>query len=122
MENKTVLLVEDNEKLPAGHGVEGILLEFGNLTLDLATNTAFADGKNLLLTAKEFALLFLLARNENKEVSKSFLYEEIWKAPMINDSRSLRTHVCNLREKMIGAACDYTINAVYGIGYCFEKY
>ena len=114
MQNKTVLLVED-KKLPKA-------LKFGNLTLDIAAGVAFADGKNLLLSTKEFSLLFLLARNANKEVDKSFLYEEVWKMPLMNDSRSLRAQVCNLREKMAGAGCDYTINAVYGMGYRFERY
>ena len=97
-------------------------LALGNLVLDIIAGQALVNGKDLLLSAKEFALLLLLARNENKELCKQFIYEWIWKTPMVNDSRALRSHICNLREKMAYAGCDYTVNAVYGKGYCFEKY
>ena len=72
------------------------------------------------LTAKEFAILLLLVKNEDKVISPEKLYEEIWDAPSADDTRTIRFHMGNLKKK-IGAqnAEDYDIVSVYGKGYYF---
>ena len=93
----------------------------GNLTLDIVASQALVDGADLLLKPKEFALLRLFMQNENRTLSAGHLYEQAWKAPMSGDDRTLRKHISELRNKMSDEDCDYTIRAVYGRGYCFEK-
>jgi DNA-binding response OmpR family regulator len=93
----------------------------GNLTSDIVASQAFVDGTDLLLKPKEFALLRLLMQNENQTLSAEYLYEQAWKAPIGGDDRTLRKHISELRNKMNGENCEYTVSAVYGKGYCFEK-
>ena len=93
----------------------------GLLTLDIASGRAFASGVDMLLTPKEFALLLFFAQNEGITMSAEQLYEKIWKAPLGNDKRSLQKHISAMRAKLEESRCGYTVSAVYGEGYRFEK-
>jgi DNA-binding response OmpR family regulator len=93
----------------------------GPLTLDISAGKAFVSGADMLLKPKEFALLLLLAQNEGAMISAVQMYEKIWKAPLGGDKRSLQKHISVLRAKLEEKECGYTIRAVYGEGYCFEK-
>lgn len=96
-------------------------IEKGNLSLDIVASRAYASGTDLLLTPKEFALLHLLIKNEGKLMSAETLYKEVWGQDMGGDDRTLRPHVSKLRDKMEANKCNYTVNMVYGKGYCFEN-
>jgi DNA-binding response OmpR family regulator len=90
----------------------------GRLTLNIISGIAFVDGKDLLLSHKEFAILFFLAQNDGKTVSAECLYKEVWGLPM-NDDRSLLKHISELRKKLENETSDYEIENVRGEGYCF---
>ena len=97
------------------------VISIGNLTLDILAAQAFVNGVDLLLKPKEFALLRLLAQNENATMSAETLYEEVWKSSMAGDDRTLRKHMSELRNKLNEKSCSHTVTAIYGKGYCFEK-
>jgi DNA-binding response OmpR family regulator len=90
----------------------------GRLTLNMISGMAFVDGKDLLLSHKEFALLLLLAQNEGKTINAEYLYEEVWGLPM-NDNRTLKKHISELRKKLEDETSGYEIANVRGEGYCF---
>jgi DNA-binding response OmpR family regulator len=71
----------------------------GSLTLNMISGMAFVDGRDLLLSPKEFAVLLLLAQNEGKTISAEYMYEEIWGSPM-TDNRTLKKHISELRKKL----------------------
>jgi len=98
------------------------MLMLGNLTLDIISGAAFIDGAPVLLSRIEFSLLLLFARNEGKTIDAEYIYETVWKQPMIGDKRTLQKRVSDLRVKLADGKCGYTINSIYGKGYCFEKY
>jgi DNA-binding response OmpR family regulator len=104
-------LVRDTRKPPDR-------IAFGSLALDLISNRAFTDGRDLLLTQKEFALLLLFAQNENRTVNTKDLYEKIWGSAANNDVRAVKQQLSNLRGKLRGSGC--TVVAVRGEGYRFE--
>ena len=92
----------------------------GCLKLDVSKNKAFVNGKDVKLTAKEFALLFLLVKNENKTFSPDELYNAVWDAPSVSDTRTVRFHIGNLKKKIdTENSEDYDIVSLYGKGYCF---
>jgi DNA-binding response OmpR family regulator len=76
------------------------LLQKGALKLDMLSAQAFLMDKDLLLTQKEFSVLLLLVQNAGMTISASALYEKVWKAPLGDDSQSLRTVVSRLRKKL----------------------
>lgn len=91
-----------------------------SLTLDLQKSKAYIKGRDVELTAKEFALLLLLMKNENKIFSPGKLYEAIWGVPSVKDTRTIRFHIRNLKKKIdTENADDYDIISIYGKGYSF---
>lgn len=96
------------------------LIKKGSITLELSKNKAFVNGKDAKLTVKEFALLLLLMKNENKIFSPRELYEAVWGMPSADDTRTIRFHIGNLKKKInTENADDYDIISVYGKGYFF---
>ncbi len=95
----------------------------GSLALDIPRGKALVDGRDTGLTAKEFALLLALVRNEDREISPHALYETVWGMPSAEDVRTVRTHIKNLRRKL-GAddARDFDIVSAYGKGYTFTTF
>jgi DNA-binding response OmpR family regulator len=93
----------------------------GRLTLNMISCMAFVNGRDLLLSPKEFAVLLFLAQNEGKTVSAEYLYKEVWGLPM-NDNRTLKKHLSGLRKKLEDKAGGCEISNVRGEGYCFVRY
>lgn len=91
----------------------------GSLKLDIVSGQAFLAETDMLLTQKEFALLLILMRNEDKPVCAAHLYEKAWKTTMNDDERAVRYHISNLRKKLCGSG--FTIVSHRNEGYVFEK-
>jgi DNA-binding response OmpR family regulator len=92
----------------------------GRLTLNMISGIAFINGRDLLLSHKEFAVLLLLAQNEGKTVRSESLYKEVWGLPM-NDDRTLKKHISALRKKLQDETSGCEIENVRGEGYCFIR-
>jgi DNA-binding response OmpR family regulator len=91
----------------------------GRLSLDITTNVAMLDGTDLQLTPKEFTLLLIFIQNEERVMSREYLYERGWSRPMAGDSQAVRKTVSNLRDKIEGSG--YQIVWSRGEGWCFER-
>ena len=86
------------------------LLKYKNLTLDTDKTTAHLKGRELLLTAKEFAILELLMKYPDKVFSKANLFQSVWNAEYFSGNK-------------LKAVCpdeDY-IDTVWGIGYRLHR-
>lgn len=92
----------------------------GRLMLNMISGMAFVDGKDLLLSRKEFAVLFLLAQNERKTVNAEYLYREVWGLSLFNN-QTLKNRISELRKKLEDATSDCYIESVRGEGYCFIR-
>ena len=73
-------------------------IDVGRLHLDPNGYAAAVDGVALDLTAKEFSLLALLARNQGRVVSHKTILNALWGPGQSVDT--LRTHVGQLRRKL----------------------
>ena len=69
------------------------------------------------LTLKEFELFLLLVKNKNRALSREYLLEKIWGYEYMGETRTIDTHIQNLRKKL-GLVDD--IKTVYKIGYRLE--
>lgn len=90
----------------------------GLLRFDLISNQAFFDGKDLLLTQKEFSLLLLLVQNNGKKLSAEYLFEKAWKQPLLGDTSALKIQMSNLKKKLSVTTEDILIETSRGEGYC----
>ena len=87
----------------------------GNLKIDYAQGCVYVDDKEVHLTAIEYKLLCLLAKNLGKVLTHNYIKKEIWLDDNGCDSQlSLRVFVTNPRKKL--NASDY-IKTHIGIGY-----
>lgn len=87
----------------------------GSLRIDYAQGCVYVEDKEIHLTAIEYKLLCLLAKNLGKVLTHNYIKKEIWLDDNGCDSQlSLRVFVTNLRKKL--NASDY-IKTHIGIGY-----
>ena len=85
----------------------------GALVVDPARRTATVRGGAVTLTATEFDILALLARDPGVVVGRADLLVGIWGPGFVGDDHLVDVHVANLRRK-IG---DGFIETVRGVGY-----
>ena len=76
------------------------LFEFGSLLIDLANHIVKKNGETVKLTATEFSLIALLARNHGRVMTHHFLLKEIWGFGYIEQTQYLRVFVAQLRKKI----------------------
>lgn len=72
----------------------------GTLQIDLMARTVKKDGEPVKLTATEYGLLSLFARNEGKVLTHHYLLKEVWGPGYINQSQYLRVFIAQLRKKI----------------------
>jgi two-component system KDP operon response regulator KdpE len=96
------------------------LLEFGSLSVDLASHTARKNNQLLKLTSTEFSLLALLAKNEGRVLTHQYILKEVWGMGYIEQTQYLRVFIAQLRKKVEDdAAKPKLLNTESGIGYRF---
>ena len=99
----------------------GLLIERGDLRLNLERRRAYRGARELILSPKEFELLAELMRNAGVALSRDILLERIWGYDFIGDSRTVDVHIRWLREKVEDdPSAPHYIQTVRGIGYRFE--
>ena len=99
---------------------EAICIERGPLKVSVQDRKAYVDGQDVHLTAKEFSLLLLLLRNEEKELTYEEIYNGVWGASMHSDSRALRKQISRLKQKLGDEERDeFSIVNEQGKGYRF---
>jgi two-component system KDP operon response regulator KdpE len=80
--------------------VDETVLKFGSLKIDM-TNHVLRKNENVVkLTATEFALLSLLARNSGRVLTHQYILKEIWGYSYIEQTQYLRVFVAQLRKKI----------------------
>ncbi|MDR3243979.1 MAG: response regulator transcription factor [Elusimicrobiota bacterium] len=97
------------------------IIKIGALTLDANSWTASLDGKNIDIALKEFELLFKLASQAGKTLSRSVLLEEIWGFDFDGNERTLDVHISRLRERFNAKTAKFEIITIRGLGYRLEE-
>jgi DNA-binding response OmpR family regulator len=91
-------------------------LVVGSLVMDADEMTAYVNGEELALTAKEFNVLFKLLSYPKKTFTRNQLLDEFWGVETGTTPRSVDVYITRLREKF--SACrDFEIVTVHGLGY-----
>lgn len=89
----------------------------GRLMVDFDDMRVAADGENVRLTRKEFALLEHLIKNSGRVATRQQLLDNVWGYSYFGDTRTLDVHIRRLRQKM--GDCGGAIETVVGVGYRF---
>lgn len=71
---------------------------YPGLTIDLNSYSVKANGKDVILSPKEFQLLALLAQNPNTVFSNEQLFQTLWGSESFGDFRTVMVHISNIRK------------------------
>lgn len=98
------------------------LLRFANLVIDLTGHEVIINGKQIVLTKREFDIIELLAYNPGIVFTKDQIYEKIWGYDARGDSAGVAEHIKNIRAKLHegDSETDY-LSTVWGVGYKWER-
>lgn len=72
----------------------------GDLRIDYAAGCAYLGDEELHLTPIEYKLLCILAKNEGKVLTHTYITEKIWGSSWESDVASLRVFMATLRKKL----------------------
>ncbi|NIR46047.1 MAG: response regulator transcription factor [Gemmatimonadetes bacterium] len=75
-------------------------VRFGDIEVDSAARRVRRAGEDVTLTPKEYELLAALIRRHGQAVSRQDLLREVWGYPSMVVSRTVDTHVAELRRKL----------------------
>ena len=93
------------------------ILTLGNIQLNPATHGFSIDGKQIILSAREFAVIYALMENPASVLSRQQIEEKIYGWNEEVESNAIEYHISQLRKK-IGRDI---IRNIRGVGYVLEK-
>ncbi|MDA0160439.1 response regulator transcription factor [Solirubrobacter ginsenosidimutans] len=93
------------------------VLSVGSLRLDPATRQTWRDDTEIVLSAKEFAILEMFMRRPGEVLSRFQLLEQVWDYDYENRSNIVDVYVRYLREKIDRPFGERSIETVRGAGY-----
>lgn len=91
------------------------VITIGNLSVNPEKHIVTANGKNVVLTYKEYHLLLLLMQNKGVVFSREKLLNKIWGYEFDGENRTVDVHIRSLRTKL--GECGNMIETIRGFGY-----
>jgi len=96
------------------------VLEFGQIQIDTKLHRVRVKGIDIHLKTMEYKLLYYLANNKNRIITKDELFQNVWGDSFVGDG-TLNVHIRHLREKIEENPKDpQFIKTVWGTGYVLE--
>ncbi|MCW3466478.1 response regulator transcription factor [Chitinophaga nivalis] len=100
---------------------EKAVLTFADLQLDTNTKTARREEQEIILTAKEYALLELFLKNTGKVLSRALIAEAVWGLEFDTGTNTIDVYVNYLRNKIEkGFNGEKLLHTVVGMGYVMK--
>jgi diguanylate cyclase (GGDEF)-like protein len=98
-------------------------LEWGELRLNPSVCKVTYSDYPVHLTPKEYAILELLLRNNQRVYSRSVLLEQLWSLEEeLPSEDTVKAHIKGLRQKLKKAGAAELIETVYGLGYRLNQF
>lgn len=88
----------------------------GDFTMNMDERTAKLAGREIILTAREFNLLYKLLSYPKKTFTRSQLMDEFWDSETSSSPRTVDVYIAKLRDKLSDCK-DFDIFTVHGLGY-----
>jgi DNA-binding response OmpR family regulator len=99
----------------------GEVIEVEELTIDPRRVQAYLDGHSTELTPTEFRLLYALALEQGRVLTRDELLQKLWGRRQTHRDRTVDVFVRRLRDKIDRRAPEHTfVQTRYGVGYVFE--
>ena len=108
------------DALGPGRREEPKRLNLGAMAIDVEKRNVTVAGQAIDLTAKEFALLSLLARRRGEVLSRTLIAEQVWDMHFDSDTNVVDVAVRRLRRKVDDPFPQKLIHTVRGVGYLLK--
>jgi DNA-binding response OmpR family regulator len=96
-------------------------LSFPSMSIDPQTRLVTIEGEEIVLTAKEFDTLWLLAQHPRQVFTRNHVLERVWGISDFIDPSTVTVHIRRLREKIEPDPSEPRhLLTVWGVGYKFE--
>ena len=92
-----------------------------DLTMDTSAKTVTRAGKNIDLTAREFALLEYMLRNKGVVLSRERIEQHVWNYDFEGGSNVVDVYICYLRKKIDAGFEKKLLHTVRGAGYVLRS-
>lgn len=96
-------------------------ISIDDLHIDLISRKVSRSNERIDLTAKEFALLSLLARHQGEILSKLMIAEQVWDMNFDSDANVVEVAIKRLRNKIDTPYTVKLLHTVRGMGYVLEN-
>ncbi|GAB3035182.1 response regulator transcription factor [Spirosoma pulveris] len=97
------------------------MLRYGGIEINLDAKTVTRDGQPIELTAREFALLEFLMRNQGRVLSKPSIAEHVWDLNFDTGTNVVEVYINYLRKKIDKGFDKKLIHTHFGMGYMFKE-
>ena len=98
-------------------GKPELMLEVGDLKLDLVAREALRDDRRIELLPMEFKLLEFMMRNADQILSRRMIFEQVWEYYFDPGTNLIDVHVGKLRRKIDFAGMRPLFRTERGVGY-----
>jgi DNA-binding response OmpR family regulator len=95
-------------------------LAIADLELDTNTHGVRRSGREIPLTAKEFALIEYFLRHPGRVIGRAEIAESVWNESFDPFSNSIEVYIARLRKKIDDASATKLIHTRRGVGYVLE--
>lgn len=95
-------------------------ISVADLELDTNTHLVRRAGREIALTAREFALIEYFLRHPGRAISRIELAENVWGEPIDPFSNTIEVYIARLRKKIDGDSAVKLIHTRRGVGYVLE--
>jgi DNA-binding response OmpR family regulator len=96
------------------------VLQEGSIVLDTAAHKLSVNGRDVELTAKEFAILDFFLHHPGRLLSRSQIIEHVWDYDFEGGNNLIEVYMGRLRRKLIAAGAGDPFVTVRGAGYRLE--
>jgi DNA-binding response OmpR family regulator len=93
------------------------ILKVSDVTINYNSKIAEIDGQDIGLTGMEFSLLYYLANNKNRAVSRGELLDKVWGFENEVETRATDDMIKRIRKKLADSGSSLKIDTVWGFGF-----
>ena len=115
------LLARVRTILRRGRRREQEFIKVSDLEIDVLKRRVTRSGKRIDLTAKEFALLYLLASRKGEVLSRTLIASQVWDMNFDSDTNVVDVAIRRLRAKIDEPFSGKLIHTLRGMGYVLEE-
>lgn len=104
------------------NNVDKNVITIENLTIDKSKHKVMVGEEEIVLTSREFDILYLLASNRGQVFSSEDIFRKVWKDDYYQSNNTVMVHMSRIREKVESKMNGLKIiHTVWGVGYKIEK-